>query len=124
MVNVDELDGLKRARRTQSDRGDSVPTRARVTLRLVEEHVTEVEVVRQLLQTSSLVEVVSDPSRHRRLPRNDDEIVDRAAHVQAVAGRPVNLITTDTGMLIRGRSNGLQVHRLDNKSLEVSPPNQ
>lgn len=121
IVNVDELDGLKRARRAHSDRGESVPTRARVTLRLIEEEVKEVGTVRPLGSSGTQVEVVPDPLRHERLPRNDDEIVERAAVIQSTAGRPVHLITIDTGMLLRARAAGLQTHRLDNRSLQVPP---
>lgn len=120
MVNVDELDGLKRARRAQSDRGESVPTRARVTLRLIEDEVNAVATVRALGSNGAQVEVVPDPPRHHRLSRNDDELVERAAVVQSIAGRVVHLVTTDTGMLLRGRAAGLQVHRLDSKSLQTN----
>lgn len=121
MVNLDELDRLKRVGSAKSDRGASVRTRARIALRLVEEHVTHPNQRQSLGTSTSFVEVVTDPPRHRRLDSNDDEIVERAAEIQAIAGRAVRLVTTDTGMLMRGRAAGLEVRRLDSRSLDVGP---
>lgn len=58
------------------------------------------------------VEVLYDPSGHQRLPIADDEIVDRAAAAQALAGSSVTLITYDTGQAMRGRAAGLTVCKL------------
>lgn len=58
------------------------------------------------------VEVLYDPPGHSRLPIADDEIVDRAAAAQALAGSPVTLITYDTGQSMRGRVAGLRVCKL------------
>ncbi|MFD3479896.1 PIN domain-containing protein [Streptomyces sp. NPDC058695] len=58
------------------------------------------------------VEVVFDPVGHTRLPDADDEIVDRCLAIQSVAGRPVTLITYDTGQAMRARTGGLQVLKL------------
>ena len=55
------------------------------------------------------VEIVLDPPGHERLPINDDEIVDRAIAIQAVAGRPVILLTYDTGQATRARAADLNV---------------
>lgn len=51
------------------------------------------------------VELLFDPPGHRRLPINDDELVDRALAVQSLAGR----VTFDTGQASRARAAGLQV---------------
>ena len=59
------------------------------------------------------MELLFDPPGHVRLPINDNEIVDRAVAVQAAAGRPVTLLTYDTGMSTRGRNAGLRVHKLE-----------
>jgi hypothetical protein len=58
------------------------------------------------------IEIVFDPPGHVRLPINDDEIVDRALAVQALAGRDVTLLTYDTGQSSRGRFAGLQAVKL------------
>ena len=57
------------------------------------------------------MELLFDPSGHVRLPRADDEIVDRALTVQTLAGRPVRLLTYDTGQSTRARAAGLSVHK-------------
>ncbi|GAA2705233.1 hypothetical protein ACFY2R_26535 [Micromonospora olivasterospora] len=58
------------------------------------------------------MDVVFDPPGHTRLSITDDEIVDRAAALQTLAGRRVRLLTYDTGMAMRGRNAGLTVHKL------------
>jgi hypothetical protein len=58
------------------------------------------------------MELLYDPPGHERLPINDDEIIDRAVAVQVLAGRPVTLLTYDTGMSTRGRNAGLKTIRL------------
>lgn len=58
------------------------------------------------------VELLFDPPGHIRLPINDDEIVDRALAVEALAGRKVTLLTYDTGQSTRARNGGLQVVKL------------
>ncbi|MFG3172292.1 hypothetical protein [Streptomyces sp. NPDC048200] len=56
------------------------------------------------------LEVIFDEPGHNRLP-HDDEIVDRAAAVQAVAGRPVPTLIYDTGQATRARFAGLTVEK-------------
>jgi hypothetical protein len=46
------------------------------------------------------------------LPIVDDEIVDRALAIQALADRRVTVLTYDTGQAMRARSAGLQVVKL------------
>jgi len=110
MVNLDELDGQKR--------GNSPATtkeRARETLRRVEELIRVPDQVVEIPHGAGArsVEVVLDPPGHVRLPRNDDEIIDRARSIGDVAGRKVTLITGDVGMLIRARGAGLDVHHIE-----------
>lgn len=57
-------------------------------------------------------EVVLDPVGHVRLPIADDEIIDRAATIQRIAGRDVHVVTYDTGLAMRARAAGLTVHQL------------
>ncbi|MEU7802515.1 hypothetical protein AB0B10_24970 [Micromonospora arborensis] len=70
------------------------------------------------------VEVLLDPPGHVRLASNDDEIVDRVVAVQALAGRPVRLVTYDTKMAMRARHVGLRVHRLEQPEGEEKQPQQ
>ena len=72
----------------------------------------------------------AQPSHHRavlrpagrvRLPIVDDEIIDRALAIQALADRPVTLLTYDTGQSTRARSAGLQVVKL-RKNIGEEPP--
>jgi PIN domain len=58
------------------------------------------------------VEIVLDQPGHVRLPIDDDEIIDRAATIQLIAGRDVRLLTCDTGQDTRGRMAGLKVTKL------------
>jgi hypothetical protein len=59
------------------------------------------------------MELLFDPPDHERLPDNDAEIVDRALAVQALAGRPVTMVTYDKNMTFRARYAGLKA---------ISPP--
>lgn len=59
-----------------------------------------------------MVEVVQDPPGHRRLPLEDDELIDRSVALQALCGEPVTFVTFDTGQAMRARTAGLQVTRL------------
>jgi hypothetical protein len=56
-----------------------------------------------------VMDLLLDPPGHVRLPIADDEIVDRIAAVQPLAGETVTLVTYDTGMAMRGRAAGLNV---------------
>jgi hypothetical protein len=56
-------------------------------------------------------EILSDPSGHRRASADiDAEFLDRVEFLQQAAGRPVTVVTADTGMKIRarGRVDGLR----------------
>jgi hypothetical protein len=57
-------------------------------------------------------EIVLDPAGHVRLPINDDELIDRTLAIQDLAGRPVTLVTYDTGQSTRARAAGLFVIKL------------
>jgi hypothetical protein len=118
MQVMDELENLK-------DRGqDDQRTQARVALR------TLIGVLRtqpadsifapmrhgewRTSETDSVtVELLRDPRARVRLPRADDEIIDRAVAVQAVSGRPVTVVTYDTPMSARAELEGLRYTLLD-----------
>jgi hypothetical protein len=68
-------------------------------------------------------EIVLDQPGHTRQPIADDEIIERAATIQAVAGREVRLLTCDTGQATRGRMAGLKVTKLpSNAGTGDEPP--
>ena len=128
IVIVDELDGLKRS----SDK--RVRWRAGYTLAVLDRVFATTAGPARLraedfsaLQTGGIprgevtIEFVLDPPGHQRLSINDDEIVDRTLAVQALAGRPVTLLTYDTGLSLRARPTALQEVKLS-KPLESEPP--
>ncbi|MCX4993725.1 hypothetical protein [Streptomyces sp. NBC_00568] len=53
-----------------------------------------------------------DPIGHIRLPDEDDEIIDRAIVAQSLAGKPVTLVTYDTGQSMRAWALDLPVQKL------------
>jgi rRNA-processing protein FCF1 len=124
MVVVDELDRHKRSRQTPTDHQERLSTRARQALVLIERHLGSVGEPRPLDETPHLIEILPDPPGNRRLPIADDEIVQCAADVQAVAGRTVHIVTNDTGMLVRARAAGLDAHRLEGTSLAIPSPSR
>ena len=63
--------------------------------------------------------VFYDDPAHRPLTDADEEIIDRAVAVQTLAGRPVQLVTMDTGMGLNARRSGLQVTK---PSREIEEP--
>lgn len=115
MVVIDELDSLKQSKDRQ------VRWRARHSLSVLDRilpHPTQAAELRPEdytpLNTGGIprgqvtVEVVVDARGHVRLPINDDEIVDQAVSIQVLAGRPVTLVTFDTGQSMRARVAGLR----------------
>jgi hypothetical protein len=73
-------------------------------------------------------EVVLDPVGHVRLPIDDDEIVDRAAAIQTLAGRKVYFVTYDNGAAMRANHAGLKVLKLStpvgDEPVEAGKPNR
>jgi predicted ribonuclease YlaK len=116
MLVVDELDRLKRDNQARS--------RARTALKMLDEvfkRISKESPMGRLRREDNTthsdgslglgevtMELLFDPPDHVRLPNNDDEIVDRAVAVQALAGRPVTMVTYDKGMSLRARYAGLQ----------------
>jgi predicted ribonuclease YlaK len=66
------------------------------------------------------IELLPDPPGHVRLPITDDEIIDRVASAQALAGRQVTLVTYDTGQALRAHLAGLDALRLPSSIEEQS----
>ncbi|WP_424534318.1 PIN domain-containing protein [Sphaerisporangium viridialbum] len=119
MVVVDELDGLKESKNSH------VRWRARHSLTELDRLLPNPTQAAELrpedytpLNTGGIprgqvsVEVVVDSRGHVRLPINDDEIVDQVVLIQALAGRPITLITFDTGQSMRARAAGIQTRKI------------
>lgn len=113
MVVIDELDRLKESSNKETRK------RAGLALAILDRKLAHstVGVLRDaqsgdIVRGQVTVEIVGDPPRHSRLPIADDEIVDRALAIQALAGRDVILITYDTGQSHRARMAGLQERKL------------
>lgn len=74
------------------------------------------------------VDLVFDPPGHVRLPIADDEIVDRAAAIQALAGqaladRTLRFITFDTRQSLRARHAGLRAEKQRDPDSGAKPAN-
>jgi hypothetical protein len=123
IIVVDELDRLKESK----DR--CVRWRAGYSLAVLERLTRQGAGAGEVVASDPLarqggvtIEVVLDPPGHVRLPLPDDEIVDRGRAVQIIAGRPVTLLTYDTGQTMRARQAGLRPHKLS-KPDEPEPTN-
>ena len=120
LLVIDELDRQKRAQRgarVSATNPEEVRTRARVTLRLVDELLAPGAAV--TIQPSMIpergqvtAEVLLDDIGHSRLADADSELVDRALVVQHLAQRQVTVVTFDLGMKMRAEAAGLRVVRL------------
>lgn len=122
---VDELDGVKEASKQRAR------YRASHTLGVLDRVLngSTFGILRRakLVPESSEVhgeinmEILLDPPGHVRLPIADDEIIDRAVAIQALAAREVRLLTCDTGQNTRGRMAGLQVTKVAAKDPGPEP---
>ncbi|MEV8092506.1 PIN domain-containing protein [Streptomyces nigra] len=124
IVVVDELDGLKEAGKQQAR------WRAPHTLGLLDEVLRGGTFGVWRPETSFdsgeprgrvAMEIVLDQPGHVRLPIADDEIIDRAVTIQALAGREVRLLTCDTGQHTRGCTAGLKVTKVETKDPGPEP---
>jgi len=119
VVIIDELDGLKQSKDNRTR------WRAGYTLAVLD-RVSQHEVTAGRLRgeefpavnTGSIprgevtIELLFDQPGHVRLPINDDEIIDRVVAIEPLAGRPVTLLTYDTGQSTRARAAGARVRKL------------
>ncbi len=104
---VDELDGKKYARREEFQQ------RARELLTLIDGYVTASPPAGySTVREGVTVEVLPDEAGHSRLPSNDQEILERCEFLHQVTGRPVTLITGDSGMRINAQARGIDVLKL------------
>ena len=117
---IDELDRHKRSQRGRkvgAANAEEVRTRARVTLKKMDEWPSpgaSVTVQRARIPERGAItaEVLLDPPGHLRLADADAEIVDRAVVVKQLAQREVTIVTFDVGMKLRAQAAGLRVVRL------------
>jgi len=121
LLVIDELDNQKRTSRgkkVSDSNPEEVRTRARVTLRKLDELFPntdwQVTLKPSAFPASGAVtaELMLDEPRHVRLDRPDDELVDQARALQDLCGRTVHLVTFDGGPAFRGRAAGLAVVHL------------
>lgn len=119
IVVVDELDTLKESKNPH------VRWRARHTLQVLDAALPD-PLARGQLRAEDFTgigqgeiprgeltaEILLDPPGHRRLALVDDEIIDRALAIQALAGRKTTLLTYDTGQSTRARAAGLDTVKL------------
>ena len=108
LVNLDEMDKQERVGNSE------VKRRARETLRVIEDSIRKPDTPVQLNALGfEDVEVVLDPPTHVRLPRADDELVDRAESIADLASRPMSFLSADVGLLLRARRGRLNVVHAD-----------
>ena len=125
MVVIDELDGIK-------NKGEGIKRwRAAYTLGVVERVFSPSEPKRGFLRNGEYgvrgavdLEILYDPPGHVRLPVNDDEIIDRTLAAKPLAGKPVTLITFDTGQAFRAREADLPVVKLTKPLGDEPAPKQ
>lgn len=122
---VDELDGLKESGKHRAR------WRASHTLGVLDKvlngrtsgvwHSFTIDRETEQVRGNISLEIVLDQPGHIRLPLADDEIIDRAVAIQALAGREVRLLTCDTGQHTRGRAAGLKVTKIPAKDPGPEP---
>jgi hypothetical protein len=125
MVVIDELDGIK-------NKGEDFKRwRAAHTLGVLERIFSPGQRMPGLLRNGEQgvrgtidAEILYDPPGHVRLPINDDEIVDRAVAAGPLAGKPVTLVTFDTGQTFRAREADLPVVKLTKPLGDEPAPRQ
>lgn len=112
---MDELDGLKESTKQHTRH------RARATLKWIADQLNAWASARireggvedtddgTRVRGDVYLEVLLDEPGHRRLPIEDDEIVDRASEIASLSGREVTLVTNDVGQAHRARLAGLTV---------------
>jgi hypothetical protein len=110
---VDELDSQKR--RSEIDKR----SRARQTLAVIDRLFEDPHACPRIASGAGssgagivTMELLPDPPNHIRLPRADDELVDRIVSEQPVAARAITLLTYDSGAATRGRLARLVVKKL------------
>jgi predicted ribonuclease YlaK len=110
-VVVDELDAKKYARR------EEFQDRSRELLSVINRLTTDDPDAYAKISDSLTVEVLPDEEGHLRAPSNDQEILERCELLTQVTGKPITLITGDSGVRINARSRGMNVFQLTDDDL-------
>ncbi len=112
IVVVDELEGIKDKRK--DDLGRQARRVVNQLFTWFENRPTQPYELATASNTSGAVciELLADERGHARLPRNDDELVDRAVAVRDVQAAPVHFLSYDTGAVLRAKVAGLNGRRL------------
>ncbi|MEA2901508.1 MAG: hypothetical protein QOH36_1395 [Actinomycetota bacterium] len=109
MLIIDELDRAKRTqggKKVSDSNHESVRTRARVTLRRIDQTLRPGRAA-MLQQGAVSAEVLLDEPGRARLSDADDELVDQAVALHQLIGRDVYIVTSDVGMKYRAEGAGL-----------------
>ncbi len=107
LLVLDELDRAKR----RSDKVDvnskeSVRTRARVTLKALEDRLLPLDRAEPVQAVTFGLYV--ERAAHARLPDADSEIIDQARALRDLTGLPLAILTDDTGMRVRAAVSGVE----------------
>jgi predicted ribonuclease YlaK len=120
MVVIDELDGLKQATSAK------VRWRAAYSVAVIDRVIADPPVPGLLRPGVQLpprgevkLQALLDPPGHRRMPINDDEIINRSLACRPLAGT-LMVLTYDTGQSTRARAAGLKVTKFS-KTLGEEP---
>jgi hypothetical protein len=126
IIVIDELDNLKESKDKRTR------WRAGYTLAVLDRVLTEptgVGLLRQedfspldvggIPRGQVTVGIVFDRPGHSRLPIADDEIIDRALAIQTLAGKPVTMVTYDTGQSMRARAADLRVKNIPHEVIDA-----
>lgn len=119
MVVVDELDNLKQGGKAHA-RWRAAYTTA-VLHRILRDAPDKPAWLHDQ-DAAVVIELLPDPPGHVRLPIADDEIIDRVAGAQVLAGRQITLVTYDTGQALRAALAGLDVLRLPSTAESEAEP--
>jgi rRNA-processing protein FCF1 len=105
LVVLDELDRIK-------DRDHQYSKRARSVLRALDGLTGDNWLKPIRLRQSVSLQLLDEPSGHRRQPSQDDEIVRQAAYFAHVNENRLTIVTRDRGMRLRAHASGLTVMAL------------
>ncbi|MBD3777678.1 MAG: hypothetical protein IE923_00235 [Micrococcales bacterium] len=107
LIVLDELDRAKRrSDKVDADSKESVRTRARATLKALEERLLPLERAEPLDVVTYGLHV--ERAGHVRLPDADSEVIDQARALRDLTGLPLAILTGDTGMRVRAAVSGVE----------------
>lgn len=114
---VDELESLKDKRK--DDIGKQARRAVNQLFDWFESRPSSWRVVKSRTAKSGgvTIELLPDERGHVRLPRNDDELVDRTVVLKDLQAAPVHFLSYDSGAVLRAKLAGLQAHRIRSNPL-------